>query len=118
MKTILRAQTAYYVGTGLLPLISMRLFEAITGKKTDRWLVQMVGFLATSIGITLGVATRSSEIDAAIPLLSVSAALSFAGIDIAYVAKRRISPVYLGDAAVELAIAAIVLKSLVAGDDD
>ena len=33
----------YYVASGLFPLVSMELFERLTGPKRDRWLVQMVG---------------------------------------------------------------------------
>lgn len=43
---ILRGQGVYYIASGAFPLVSMRLFERVTGKKTDRWLVQMVGMLA------------------------------------------------------------------------
>ncbi len=100
--TVIRAQAAYYVATGLLPLVSMALFENVTGKKTDRWLVQMVGLLAASIGVTLAVGARREPPDAATLTLSVSSALSFAAIDVVHVARRRISPIYLGDAAVEL----------------
>ncbi|MBV8580277.1 MAG: hypothetical protein JOZ86_06540, partial [Candidatus Eremiobacteraeota bacterium] len=44
--TYLRVMAAYYLATGLWPLLDMRSFELVTGRKTDRWLVKMVGALA------------------------------------------------------------------------
>ena len=108
---VLRFQATYYCATGMLPLASMRTFETLTGKKCDRWLVQMVGLLATAIGLSLGVSSLSEEIEPASLTLSCSAALAFAGIDIVHTCRRRISPVYLVDAAVELLILAVVLKA-------
>jgi hypothetical protein len=98
---MLRALGWYYVVTGLWPLASMRSFEAITGPKRDRWLVHMVGLLAAAIGATLisepGRECRSAR------RLALASAASFAAIDFAYVAKRRISAVYLLDGIVEVA---------------
>lgn len=111
-QTILRLQGGYYVVTGLAPLVSMRAFEAVTGKKTDRWLVQMVGLLAASIGAALLTAAENDEIELPTLLLSVASGLSFAAIDVVHVARRRISPVYLGDAAVELALVGALARSL------
>jgi hypothetical protein len=51
-RTLLRLQGAYYIASGSLPLVSMALFERITGPKRDRWLVQMVALLAVSIGVS------------------------------------------------------------------
>ncbi|MGH7661110.1 MAG: hypothetical protein ACRENA_09390 [Vulcanimicrobiaceae bacterium] len=49
-RRVLKLQAGYYIATGIWPLLSMRSFEAITGPKTDRWLVRMVGLLAATIG--------------------------------------------------------------------
>jgi|HubBroStandDraft_4_1064222.scaffolds.fasta_scaffold00088_12 hypothetical protein len=95
----------------MAPLVSMRTFEALTGKKRDRWLVQMVGLLATSIGLSLWLGSRSEEVDPASLVLSCTSALAFAGIDIVHACRRRISPIYLADAAVELAIVNLMLHS-------
>lgn len=82
----------------------MALFERITGKKYDRWLVQMVALLAMSIGFSLLAGTRKKRVKRPTLTLSVMSALSFAGIDIVHAARRRISPIYLADAAAELLI--------------
>ncbi len=108
---LLKIQALYYCVTGASPLVSMRLFEAITGRKRDRWLVQMVGLLAISIGASLWSGSLSDEVQPASLVLSGSSALAFAGIDIVHACRRRISPVYLADAAVELVILALILRS-------
>jgi hypothetical protein len=43
-------QAAYYLMTGLWPLFHRRSFEAVTGPKTDYWLVRTVGVLVAAIG--------------------------------------------------------------------
>ena len=101
-KTLLRAQAAYYIATGVWPLLSMRLFEAVTGKKTDRWLVQTVGLLVTCIGTSIALETRLKRPSAAVVTLAVSSALSLAAIEIAHAGRRRISPIYLLDAVAEV----------------
>jgi len=110
-RRILRIQGAYYVGTGLWPLLSMRSFERVTGPKTDKWLVQTVGLLAACIGVTLLVGVRSDEVDEAVRTLAIASALSFAGIDVVHGARRRISPIYLADAVVEVAISLALLSA-------
>ncbi len=109
-QSALHVQSAYYVGTGLWPLFSRRTFEAVTGPKTDWWLVQMVGLLAATAGAAIALGVREDPPSAATRTLAVLCALSFAGIDIAHAARRRISPIYLADAAVEIALAAAVLS--------
>jgi hypothetical protein len=96
---------AYYMATGLWPLVSMRTFELITGRKTDRWLVRMVGLLAAVIGAAIlrGGDRRSGIPDRTLP---VGAALAFAAVDVVYVARGTIRPIYLGDALVELGLIA------------
>ena len=104
---------AYYLATGIWPLVSMRTFELVTGRKTDRWLVRMVGLLAAVIGATLlrRGATPAGRAAAADPVLPVGAAIAFAAVDCVYVLRGTIRPVYLGDAAVEIALAAGWLRA-------
>jgi hypothetical protein len=107
-RAALQFQAAYYVGTGMWPLASRRSFEAVTGPKVDWWLVQMVGLLALTNGAAIGIGAREERPPAAIRTLAVLSALSFAGIDIVHTARRRISPMYLGDAVVELLLVAAI----------
>jgi len=106
---ILRATAAYYLATGLWPLIDMRSFELVTGPKTDKWLVKMVGALAATNGLALAVGARTMP-SRETRTLAVASALSFTAIDVIYVLRRRIRPIYLGDAALEIALAAALLS--------
>lgn len=103
-RRIIRLQAAYYIASGLFPFASRRAFEAITGRKTDWWLVQMVGLLAFTNGLALAAGAGDDEVSPETIALSLLSALSFAAIDTVYVLQRRISPVYLADAALELAL--------------
>ena len=109
LALLLKFQALYYVITGLWPLISLRTFEWVTGPKVDGWLVQMVGLLAATIGVTLWVGARERQPAPAIVLLAVLSAVSFAFIDIRYGLVGRISTIYLGEAVVELAMALAVV---------
>jgi hypothetical protein len=106
-----QAQGVYYIASGAFPLVSMRLFERVTGRKTDRWLVQMVGLLAMSIGVSLLAGARKKKVRRPTLTLAVTSALSFAAIDIGHAARRRISPIYLADAAAELLIITLLACS-------
>jgi hypothetical protein len=104
-RRLIAFQAAYYLATGLWPLVHLPSFEAVTGPKTDDWLVHMVGLLAGVIGAALGVAAVHDRHRAPdIVLLAAGAALAFAGIDFWYVLNGPISPIYLADALVELAL--------------
>lgn len=105
-RSILAVQGAYYLATGALPLVSRRAFEALTGPKTDWWLVQMVGLLAVSNGAALTLGSRRQELAAETLALASLSAVSFALIDTVYALKRRISPIYLADALVEAGLLA------------
>jgi len=84
----------------------MRTFEAVTGPKTDRWLVKTVGVLVTAVGAALLLASRRRVQDE-IALLGAGSAAGLAAIDIVYALRGRISKVYLLDALCEVAITAV-----------
>jgi hypothetical protein len=100
------AQGAYYVGTGVAPFVSRRAFEAVTGPKREWWLVQTVGALVTAVGCGLLGAAARDRVTPEITAIAVGCAGSLAAIDVVYVARGRISPVYLADAAVQVALIA------------
>ena len=100
-------QAIYYVVTGIWALVSIGTFQRVTGPKTDLWLVKTVGALVIGIGAALGLAGYRERVTPEIVLLGVSSAAGLAGIDVVYVAKRRISPVYLLDALAEVGIIAL-----------
>jgi hypothetical protein len=102
-RTTLTIQGGYYVATGVAPFVSRRAFEAVTGPKTEWWLVQTVGAIVTAVGAALLSGARSGRVTPELRLLAAGCATSLAAIDIVYVARRRIAPTYLLDAAAQLA---------------
>jgi len=101
---VLVAQAGYYVTTGLLPFVSRRAFEAVTGRKREWWLVQTVGALVTVVGSALLAGVRTDRVTPELRGIAAGSAASLAAIDIVYVAQRRIAPTYLADAAAQLAL--------------
>ena len=99
-----RLQAIFYIVTGVWPFLSIRSFEAITGPKVDRWLVKTVGALVTVIGAALALASRRKQVAPEIVVVAAGSAAALAAIDTVYVARRRISPVYLLDAVAEVAL--------------
>lgn len=92
---------AYFVITGIWPILNMSSFMIATGPKQDTWLVEMVGLLAVSIGLTFLVsALRRKHLPI---LLAYSSSFSFLAMDIIYVAKGVIQHTYLLDAAIQFA---------------
>ena len=101
LRVLALGQGLYYLATGVWPLVHMRSFEAITGPKTDRWLVKTVGVLVTSIGAALLGAGWRRRVTPELVVLGAGSAAGLAVIDVIYVARRRISRVYLLDAIAE-----------------
>ena len=95
-------QGIYFLVFGIWPLLHMKSFLAVTGPKTDLWLVKTVGLILAVIGAVLIIAQVNAEIYTSIAILAIGSALSLAVIELIYVAKRLISPIYLADAFVEL----------------
>jgi hypothetical protein len=104
-KAVATAQSAIYIATGLWPLLHRRSFERVTGPKVDFWLVETVGVTVTSIGLGLAQSVRSGRpVPRELRSVAIAAAAGLAVLDTIYVARRRISPVYLLDAASEAAL--------------
>lgn len=102
-------QGIYFVVTGIWPLLNMASFITATGPKQDTWLVEMVGLLSASIGLTYIVASLRKH---PLPiLLGYTVSVSFLIMDIVYVARDEMSRIYLLDAAIQAAfiIAATIL---------
>jgi hypothetical protein len=117
-------QGLYYFVTGVWPLASIETFQMVTGRKTDHlvtgreadhWLVMTVGVLVTAIGVTLLVAAWRRQNPPEVAVLAVTSALGLIGIDVIYVARQVIAPVYLVDAAAEVLLIAAWALVLVRG---
>lgn len=104
LRVIALAQALYYIPTGVWPLVSIRTFQKVTGPKTDLWLVKTVGLLITVVGASLMMAGTRRRMGPETPMLGIGSAAALTAIDVVYVAKRRISPIYLLDALGELVL--------------
>jgi hypothetical protein len=91
-----RLQGAYYIATGAWSIVHYRSFEALTGRKSEPWLVRTVGMLAVVIGIGL---LRHSKERATGELADASAAAFGIADLLAVRAGQRW--VYLADAVLE-----------------
>jgi hypothetical protein len=96
----------YYVVTGVWPVVSIDTFQAVTGRKRDLWLVKTAGLLIASIGSALTLAGYRGHISPEARLLAITSSVSLAGIEVAYVYRGVLGPIYLADAAGELVLAA------------
>jgi hypothetical protein len=122
---LLWLQGVYYLVTGVWPLISIRSFQMVTGYKTDNlpsgreadhWLVMGMSVLITAIALTLVVSAWRRNRSVEIALLATGSAIGLTSIDVIYVARQVIAPIYLLDAAIQLPlIAAWVISTLQSG---
>jgi hypothetical protein len=94
-RSIAGFHSAYLVATGLWSLLHRRSFEAVTGPKTDFWLVRTVGGLALACGAVLGASVVRGRQYREIQLLAGAQAVVFVTADL--FAARTQSRVYLGD---------------------
>jgi hypothetical protein len=108
---VLLAQGGYYMATGLLPFVSRRAFEAVTGPKREWWLVQTVGALVGVIGGALTSAAARRRVTPEVVAVAAGSAAALAAIDVVYVTRRRISPNYLLDAAAELGLLIVLARA-------
>jgi hypothetical protein len=104
-RFLLLGQGLYYLTAGLWPIIHMRSFLAVTGPKTDLWLVRTVGSLIAVNGATMILAASDRDVSPATRLMCGASAGTLAAIDFTYSAKGRISPIYAADGVVESVIA-------------
>src|SRR3954465_15699644 len=103
---LLWVQGFYYLVTGVWPLVSIETFQLVTGPKTDHlptgregdhWLVMTLGVLITSVALALLVAAWRRQTSPEAAVLAVTSALALTGIDVIYVARGVIAPIYLAD---------------------
>src|SRR3954454_11156548 len=114
-RRLARTHALYYAATGIWPLLDIHSFERITGPKVDRWLVKAVGPLVSAIWASRALAARDDPGRAETAVLATGSAAALGTIDAVYVAKRRISPVYLLDALAQ-AVLMVAWGSIRAGE--
>ena len=100
------AQGGFSLATGIWPLVGIGSFQRVTGPKVDTWLVKTAGVLIAAVGATLVSAARARRVTPEMPLLAAGCAAGLTAIDVVYVARRRIAPVYLLDALAEVLLLA------------
>jgi hypothetical protein len=105
-RTISAGQGAYFLVTGLWPLVSLRSFYAVTGPKRDGWLVQTVGSMIACVGSTLLLGARRPSVPPEVKWLGASSAAALMAVDVVFVGRRRIPRIYLADAVAELGLLA------------
>jgi hypothetical protein len=106
-------QSVYYILTGLWALLHIGSFMWVTGPKTDIWLVKTVGVLVLVIGGALLIAGLRKRYTLEVFVLAIGVALGLTVIDIYFVIDGRISPVYLLDAVMELALVGMWILGLI-----
>jgi hypothetical protein len=110
-RLVLFVQGSYYTATGVWPLVSMSTIEAVTGPKTDDWLVQTVGVLAAVIGITVLTGAGREIPSRETLVLAIGSALGFLGVDLVFSLSGIISRIYLADAAAQVVLLAALAIS-------
>jgi hypothetical protein len=101
-SALARAHGLFNVAGGLWPMVSARSFEAVFGRKEDRWLQR------TTAGLLMGIGWAQTRSAAAgqwrhARRLGLATAVTLLAIDLVYVPKGRIAKTYLLDAAMEAA---------------
>jgi hypothetical protein len=94
-------QGGYYFLSGIWPLVSIGTFQKITGPKHDLWLVKTVGLIIAVIGAALLVAGALGELTPATAVLAVGSGAGLGIVEVIYVKKGVIAPIYLLDTVAE-----------------
>jgi hypothetical protein len=102
MRTVALLQGIYFLATGIWPIVHLRSFLAVTGPKTDLWLVQFFGALVCVPGLVLLHAAWIGALSAAVLIAGCASAIILLVGDVIFVARRNIGRIYLMDAAIEL----------------
>jgi hypothetical protein len=105
-RFIAAVQGLYYAATGAWPFIHLGSFLAVTGPKTDIWLVYTVSVLILVIGMVCLAAAWANRVSAEVIVLAVGSAMGLTGIDVVFVLRDVISEVYLLDAVAEVLLIA------------
>lgn len=109
------AQGVYFLLTGLWPLVSIESFQWVTGPKSDHlptgsesdhWLVNTVAVLVIAVALALLTAAWRGEIALEVAVLAAASAVGLLMIDVVYVGRGVIAPVYLVDAGLEVILLA------------
>jgi hypothetical protein len=113
-------QGVYFFATGIWPILHVRSFEWVTGEKTDNyptrleadhWLLMTVSVLILAVAVTLLLAAWRRKPSLEIAVLAMAAAAGLTTIDVVYVLRGVILPIYLVDAAIEVPLILLWLRA-------
>jgi hypothetical protein len=96
------SQTVYYLITAIWPLVHIESFMAVTGPKTDIWLVKTVGALLIPISLCFLTHLFMRVNHWPVVILATVSCISFASIDLYYALNNVIDDIYLADAAAQI----------------
>lgn len=97
-----RAHGAFYLTTGLWPLLHRSSFEQVSGPKTDWWLVQTVAGLLIANGVVQITTPATPDALRQARRIGIGTAAALAAIELRYAPTGRIRKIYLVDAVVEV----------------
>jgi hypothetical protein len=100
--SVARSQGLFNIVGGAWPLVSLRSFEFVYGKKRDVFLQKTVGGLLLSIGLVQLLAEDSPGSLAAIRRLGLATAGTLLAIDLVYIPKGEMRKTYIQDALCEI----------------
>lgn len=112
LRYTLIAQSAYYILTGVWPLLHMTSFLAVTGPKSDLWLVRTVGLLIAVVGTSILTATLLRRITTEILVLAVGVIGALFVVDLFAVLLAGVSPIYLLDALAQLVLLGCLVRGV------
>lgn len=103
-RAVAAIQGVFYVAAGVWSRADIDSFQAVTGPKTDLWLVYTVGALVIAVGVVLLSAARSGRVTPEVALLGIGSAVALTAIDVVFVTRGVISQVYLLSPAAEVVL--------------
>lgn len=101
-RSVARAQGAFNVLGGLWPLVSLRSFEWVYGRKHDVFLQKTVGGLLFAIGCVQLAGANSDDEMPAIRRLGIASAATLLAIDFVYIPRGAMRWTYWQDALCEI----------------
>jgi hypothetical protein len=113
IRSTILLQGLYFIITGIWPLISTASFMAVTGPKTDIWIIKTLSLQICAMGAFFCFSAIKRDLGINVLLLSILSAIGFIVADVYYVIKGVIDSIYLADALVEVIIAFLVASFII-----
>jgi peptidoglycan/LPS O-acetylase OafA/YrhL len=118
---LLWVQGLYFLITGVWPLVSIQTFMAVTGPKfdhephgndNDHWLVYTVAVLIVAGALAMLYSAWKKRCPVEVVIVALGMAIGLTMIDVIFVSRGVIAPIYLADAAAEVVLIAAWLIGL------